>query len=81
MGRWSSTTSWLPRAPNPSDRIVPGIDSGGIHGVQTLDDGAALIDRLANDDPKRAVIIGGGYIGIEMAEAMVHRGLDVTVID
>ena len=60
---------------------VPGIDSGGIHGVQTLDDGAALIDRLANDDPKRAVIIGGGYIGIEMAEAMVHRGLDVTVID
>ena len=60
---------------------VPGIDSSGIHGVQTLDDGAALLDRLAKDDPKRAVIIGGGYIGIEMAEAMVRRGLDVTVID
>ena len=60
---------------------VPGVDSSGIHGVQTLDDGAALLDRLETDDPKRAVIVGGGYIGIEMAEAMVHRGLDVTVID
>ena len=60
---------------------VPGVDSSGIHGVQTLDDGAALLDRLEKDDPKRAVIVGGGYIGIEMAEAMVHRGLDVTVID
>jgi NADPH-dependent 2,4-dienoyl-CoA reductase/sulfur reductase-like enzyme len=60
---------------------VPGVDSSGIHGVQTLDDGAALIDRLAETKPKRAVIVGGGYIGIEMAEAMVHRGLDVTVID
>ncbi|MET0522111.1 MAG: FAD-dependent oxidoreductase [Jiangellaceae bacterium] len=60
---------------------VPGVDSSAIHGVQTLDDGAALLDRLEKDDPKRAVIVGGGYIGIEMAEAMVHRGLDVTVID
>jgi NADPH-dependent 2,4-dienoyl-CoA reductase/sulfur reductase-like enzyme len=60
---------------------VPGVDSEGIHGVQTLEDGAALLDRLAQSDPKRAVIVGGGYIGIEMAEAMVQRGLDVTVID
>lgn len=60
---------------------VPGTDSAGVHGVQTLDDGAALIDRLEENDPKRAVIVGGGYIGIEMAEAMTLRGLDVTVID
>jgi NADPH-dependent 2,4-dienoyl-CoA reductase/sulfur reductase-like enzyme len=60
---------------------VPGVDSTGIHGVQTLDDGTALIDRLKKEDPKRAVIVGGGYIGIEMAEAMILRGLDVTVID
>ena len=49
--------------------------------MQTLDDGADLIDRLEEDDPKRAVIVGGGYIGIEMAEAMTLRGLDVVVID
>jgi NADPH-dependent 2,4-dienoyl-CoA reductase/sulfur reductase-like enzyme len=60
---------------------VPGIDSVGIHGVQTLDDGADLLDRLDENDPKRAVVVGGGYIGIEMAEAMIERGLDVTVID
>jgi NADPH-dependent 2,4-dienoyl-CoA reductase/sulfur reductase-like enzyme len=47
--------------------------------VQTLDDGEALIDELGRG-PKRAVVIGGGYIGIEMAEAMVNRGLDVTVV-
>ncbi|MBD0292205.1 MAG: FAD-dependent oxidoreductase [Jiangellaceae bacterium] len=60
---------------------VPGADATGIHGVQTLEDGTALLDRLMANDPKRAVIVGGGYIGIEMAEAMVVRGLDVTVID
>jgi NADPH-dependent 2,4-dienoyl-CoA reductase/sulfur reductase-like enzyme len=60
---------------------LPGIDSVGIHGVQTLDDGADLLDRLDENDPKRAVVVGGGYIGIEMAEAMIERGLDVTVID
>jgi NADPH-dependent 2,4-dienoyl-CoA reductase/sulfur reductase-like enzyme len=60
---------------------IPGVDSLGIHGVQTLDDGADLLDRLTGEDPKRAVIVGSGYIGIEMAEAMIHRGLDVTVID
>ncbi|MCF2526661.1 FAD-dependent oxidoreductase [Yinghuangia soli] len=59
---------------------LPGIDAPGVHGVQTLDDGRALIDALA-PDRTRAVVIGGGYIGIEMAEAMKLRGLDVTVLD
>jgi NADPH-dependent 2,4-dienoyl-CoA reductase/sulfur reductase-like enzyme len=60
---------------------VPGVDATGVHGVQTLDDGAALLQRLKARRPRRAVIVGAGYIGIEMAEAMVERGLDVTVID
>lgn len=60
---------------------VPGVDAIGVHGVQTLDDGAALLHRLTSRRPRRAVIVGGGYIGIEMAEAMVVRGLHVTVID
>lgn len=60
---------------------IPGADADGIHGVQTLEDGKALIDRLTERQPKRAVIVGGGYIGIEMAEAMIVRGLEVTVVD
>jgi NADPH-dependent 2,4-dienoyl-CoA reductase/sulfur reductase-like enzyme/rhodanese-related sulfurtransferase len=33
------------------------------------------------DKAKRAVVVGGGYIGLEMAENLVHRGLDVTVVE
>lgn len=59
---------------------VPGIDATGVHGVQTLDDGAAL--RAALDgDVHRVVVVGGGYIGLEIAEACRIRGLDVTVVD
>lgn len=70
-------TGARPRRPD-----VPGDDAGGIHGVQTLDDGQRLIDDLGEsaDPPRRAVVVGGGYIGIEMAEAMVNHGLSVTVL-
>jgi NADPH-dependent 2,4-dienoyl-CoA reductase/sulfur reductase-like enzyme len=58
------------------------IPAAGIFGVQTLDDGAAIHEWLAGDpEPKRAVVIGGGYIGVEMAEAMVKRGLAVTLLE
>jgi len=60
---------------------LPGIDAIGILGVQTLDDGGAVIEYLKERSPKRVVVVGGGYIGIEMAEAMTHRGLTVTVVD
>ena len=59
---------------------LPGVDAPGVYGVQTLDDGAAVLGGLT-DSPRRAVVVGGGYIGIEMAEAMVRRGLAVTVVD
>jgi NADPH-dependent 2,4-dienoyl-CoA reductase/sulfur reductase-like enzyme len=53
----------------------------GLFGVQTLDDGQRVIEALKNWAPKHAVVIGGGYIGVEMAEAMVNRGLEVTMVD
>jgi len=59
---------------------LPGVDAPGVYGVQTLDDGAALLGGLAGS-PRRAVVVGAGYIGVEMAEAMVRRGLEVTVVD
>lgn len=59
---------------------LPGVRAPGVYGVQTLDDGAALLAVLTGR-PRRAVVVGGGYIGIEMAEAMVRRGLAVTVVD
>jgi NADPH-dependent 2,4-dienoyl-CoA reductase/sulfur reductase-like enzyme len=60
---------------------VPGIEADGIFGVQTLTDGVAVRRAVDERSPKSAVIVGGGYIGLEMAEALVRRGLDVALID
>lgn len=59
---------------------LPGIDGEGIYGVQSLDDGQAVIDALARR-PKHVVVVGSGYIGLEIAEACVARGFDTTVIE
>ncbi|MEH1102629.1 FAD-dependent oxidoreductase [Micromonospora sp. CPCC 205561] len=57
-------------------------DADGIFGMQTLDDGAALRDWLDSEPrPRRAVVVGGGYIGVEMAEALIQRGLAVTLVE
>ncbi|MFE7799679.1 FAD-dependent oxidoreductase [Nocardia sp. NPDC057440] len=60
---------------------LPGIDAPGVHGVQTLDDGQALIETLERTDGKRAVVIGAGYIGVEMAEALIKRDFAVTMVN
>ncbi len=54
----------------------------GVYGVQTLDDGTALRAALDRDPaPEHAVVVGAGYIGIELAEALHRRGLSVTIVD
>ncbi|KAB1141610.1 SidA/IucD/PvdA family monooxygenase [Streptomyces luteolifulvus] len=60
---------------------MPGADAPGVHGVQTLDDGQALLDTLARTRGRRAVVVGAGYIGVEMAEALINRGYEVTVVN
>jgi len=60
---------------------LPGAEAAGVFGVQTLDDGAALLADLDRARPQRAVVVGGGYIGVEMAEALVRHGVAVTVVD
>ncbi|MFC7302843.1 FAD-dependent oxidoreductase [Streptomyces monticola] len=60
---------------------LPGIDAPGVHGVQTLDDGQALLDTLEATRGERAVVVGAGYIGVEMAEALCKRGYTVTVVN
>jgi NADPH-dependent 2,4-dienoyl-CoA reductase/sulfur reductase-like enzyme/rhodanese-related sulfurtransferase len=68
---------------------LPGIDLPGIFSVRTVPDARHIREWLERDmtpgkkgtDPKRAVVVGGGFIGLEMVENLVHRGLDVTVIE
>jgi NADPH-dependent 2,4-dienoyl-CoA reductase/sulfur reductase-like enzyme len=60
---------------------LPGADARNIFGVQTLDDGLAIEKAIEELQATRAVIVGGGYIGLEMAEAFKARGMDVTVVE
>ena len=60
---------------------LPGRDADGIFGVQVLDDGVALRRRLDQRGVSRAAVVGAGYIGLEMAEALVQRGVEVTVVE
>lgn len=65
----------------PNRPGLPGGDADGIHGVQTLGDGVAIQRLLDDEKPGRAVVVGGGYIGLEMAEALLRRGLAVTLVE
>ncbi|PKD44612.1 CoA-disulfide reductase [Rhodohalobacter barkolensis] len=58
-----------------------GIDSDGIFALSTLQSGINVFDYIEKNSPKRATIIGGGYIGIEMAEALLDLNMDVTLFD
>ncbi|MHB9758168.1 FAD-dependent oxidoreductase [Streptomyces sp. BYX5S] len=60
---------------------LPGIDAPNVHGVQTLGDGEALLETLRGTKGRRAVVVGAGYIGVEMAEALINRGYEVTVVN
>jgi len=59
---------------------LPGIDLPLVHGVQDLTDAERLLS-LGEEGCRRIVIVGGGYIGLEMAEAYVNRGCTATVIE
>ncbi len=60
---------------------VPGADAQGLYGVSTLASGIAVRKAVDQEHPQRAVIIGGGYIGLEMAEGLVMRGLHVALVE
>lgn len=58
---------------------IPGSEIDGVFGFRTLDDAIGLCRHLEDTTVRRALVIGGGYIGLEVAEALVARGLDVTM--
>lgn len=60
---------------------VPGRDARGIYGVHTLQSGIEVRRVVDGERPRRAVIVGGGYIGLEMAEAFVMRGMEVSLVE
>ena len=60
---------------------LPGIDLPGVFPLRWMGDTLALDGFLRTRAPRSALIIGGGYIGMEMSEALTRRGLCVTVAE
>jgi NADPH-dependent 2,4-dienoyl-CoA reductase/sulfur reductase-like enzyme/rhodanese-related sulfurtransferase len=65
----------------PVRPALPGIGLGGIFAVRTIPDSRAIRQWIERTGAKRAVVAGGGYIGLEMAENLAARGLNVTVVE
>jgi NADPH-dependent 2,4-dienoyl-CoA reductase/sulfur reductase-like enzyme len=60
---------------------VPGAGARGIYALSTLQSGVEVRRAVDQEEPRCAVIVGGGYVGLEMAEALVMRGLDVSLVE
>ena len=60
---------------------VPGLDLEGVFPMRTPEDAAALREAVESGAVKRAVVAGGGFIGLEVAENLAARGVKVSVID
>jgi NADPH-dependent 2,4-dienoyl-CoA reductase/sulfur reductase-like enzyme len=60
---------------------MAGLDNPGVFLLRTLPDSFAIEKFLERKTPKRAVIVGGGYIGMEMCEALTTRGIEVIVVE
>jgi NADPH-dependent 2,4-dienoyl-CoA reductase/sulfur reductase-like enzyme len=60
---------------------LPGIDEPWVHGVQNLEDGASLLAAAETGRCRDVIVVGGGYIGLEMAEAFHRRGARVTLVE
>ncbi len=60
---------------------IRGLDLPGVYVLRSMEDSFAVHTYLEAHAPRSAVIIGGGYIGLELADALTHRGLSVTVIE
>ena len=60
---------------------LPGIDLPGIFAVRTIPDSVRIRTWIEDRHPRRALVVGGGFIGLEMAENLAHRGLQVTILE
>lgn len=60
---------------------IPGIDLPGVFAVRSIPDSRRIREWIVTRRATRAVVVGGGFIGLEMAENLRHRGLAVTVIE
>jgi len=71
----------LAQGGRPIKPNLPGADADHVFSLWTLEDMDKIAAHLENKKPKNAVVVGGGFIGLEMVEALVKRGLNVNVVE
>lgn len=59
---------------------IPGIHGKHVHTLRTVEDTLRLAEHASRTGVKRAVVVGGGFIGLEAAENFIHRNIDVTLL-
>lgn len=60
---------------------MEGSDADGVFSLWTVDDTDAIYEYIEKKRPRKAVLAGGGFIGLEMAENLVERGIEVSLVD
>ncbi|MFA7406368.1 MAG: FAD-dependent oxidoreductase [Anaerolineaceae bacterium] len=60
---------------------LPGVSLPGVFTLRYMPDMDAIKDYIDQEKPPRAVVVGGGFIGLEIAENLHHRGIEVTLIE
>jgi NADPH-dependent 2,4-dienoyl-CoA reductase/sulfur reductase-like enzyme len=66
-------------AVSPVQPHIEGWELPGVFLLHTMADSFAMNHYVETEKPRRAVIVGAGYIGLEMADALTHRGIEVTI--
>ncbi|MFU0799317.1 MAG: FAD-dependent oxidoreductase [Xylanivirga thermophila] len=66
---------------NPIKPSIPGIDRENVFVVRNIPDTFRITNYIQRYSPKKAAVIGGGFIGLEMAENLMLKGLDVSLIE
>lgn len=59
---------------------INGLNQEGVFQVRTIEDSKRISEFMNRNKPAHAIIVGGGYIGLEMAEQLKRQGLDIAVI-
>ena len=65
----------------PARPPVPGTDARRVFTLRTVPDSLRIREYLQQNRPRRAVVMGGGFIGLEMAENLMRAGVSVTVVE
>ncbi|WP_214851322.1 FAD-dependent oxidoreductase [Exiguobacterium sp. s193] len=59
----------------------PGVDKRNVFSVRNVQNAGAIRSYIEQHDPKSVTIVGGGFIGLEMAEQLTYRGIAVTLVE